>query len=186
MNACNQRAATRDLPCNRRLIRRSVWIALLSGRGILFMLDKMTRIECHPVDSVDDMTIIERMANSKTRSETMTPAAIQNKIESLKVSRKNQINVEFEGYDPGHDMPQDRKIAELINELHEGGNIIVNDEIYSRDEIQTIREAFNGKVKQFMADNPGQGVPTATMQKWEKEVGMKCHQIKNAVSTLGL
>ena len=116
----------------------------------------------------------------------MTPQEIKTEIERLHASRKNQVNVEFEGYDPGHEMPQDRMVAELVENLHESGHIIVNDEIYSRDEIQGIREGFNGKVKQFMADNPGQGVPTATMQGWEKEVGMKCHQIKNAVKTLGM
>jgi hypothetical protein len=116
----------------------------------------------------------------------MNANEIKNEIGRLTQSRKNQVKVEFEGYDPGHEMPQDRKIAELIKDMHDGGHVIVDDEIYSRDEIQPIREAFNGKVKQYMADNPGQGVPTATMQKWEKEVGMKCHQIKNAVKTLGM
>ena len=116
----------------------------------------------------------------------MTPQEIKTEIARLYVSRNNQVNVEFEGYDPGHEMPQDRMVAELVAKLHDSGHIIINDEIYSRDEIQGIREAFNGKVKQFMADNPGQRVPTATMQAWEKEVGMKCHLIKNAVTTLGM
>jgi hypothetical protein len=122
----------------------------------------------------------------KPGAKTMNATEIKNEIERLAQSRKNQVNVEFEGYDPGHEMPQDRKIAELIKDMHDGGHVIIDDEIYSHDEIQTVREAFNGKVKQYMADNPGQGVPTATMQKWEKEVGMKCHQIKNAVKTLGM
>ena len=116
----------------------------------------------------------------------MNATEIKTEIERLAQSRKNQVNVEFEGYDPGHEMPQDRMISKLIDEMHSGGHIMVGDEIYSSDEIQTIRETFNAKVKHFMADYPGQGVPTATMQGWEKEVGMKLSQIKNAVKTLGL
>ena len=116
----------------------------------------------------------------------MTPAEIQTKIESLRTSRKNQINIEFEGYDPGHYMPQDRQIAELLSQLHAGGNVIIDGEIYSAEEVQRIREEFNALVKQYMADNPGQKVATELLQKWERQVGLKYLQIKNAIATLGL
>ena len=95
----------------------------------------------------------------------MTPAEIQNTIETLNVSRKKQINVEFEGYDPGHDMPQDRQIAELLSQLHAGGHVIIDGDIYSAEAVQDIREKFNGLVKQYMADNPGQKVATELLQK---------------------
>ncbi len=116
----------------------------------------------------------------------MTPQEIKTEIERLHVSRKNQINVEFEGYDPGHEMPQDRMVAELVAKLHESGHIIINDVIYSRDEVQQVRESFNGRVKQYMADNPGQGVPSETLKIWQNEVGMNVGQIKNAVKVLGM
>jgi methionyl-tRNA synthetase len=119
-------------------------------------------------------------------AENMTPQEIKTEIARLIASRKNQVNVEFEGYEPGHEMPQDRMIAELAAKLHENGHIIINDVIYSRDQVQAKRESFNGRVKQYMADNPGQNVPSETLKKWQEDVGMNVGQIKHAVKVLGM
>ena len=116
----------------------------------------------------------------------MNAQEIKNEMDRQAASRANQINVEFEGFDPGHEMPQDRKIAELQKQLHASGNIFIDGGMYSAEEIQSKREHLNSLVRAFAAENPNQGIPVAKLKEFESKVGLSLSSIKCAVSTLGL
>ena len=117
----------------------------------------------------------------------MTPAEIQNKIETLKVSRKKQINIEFEGYDPGHYMPQDRQIAELLSQLHAGGyTSSLMATFTSPKKCNASEKSLTRWSSSTWPTTPVKKWPHELLQKWERQVGLKYLQIKNAIATLGL
>jgi len=116
----------------------------------------------------------------------MNATEINQQIENAIVSRKRQINVEFEGFDPGFKMPQDREIERLSNELTALRHVRIQGVLYSADDIQAKREEMNRFVKSFMSANPGQGVPSAKVNEWQSIVGLNAPQLKSAVAKLGL
>lgn len=106
-------------------------------------------------------------------------------INRLYASHTRQLNVEFEGVDPGF-LTQIDDAENLEAKINRGGFIIHNGELLDAGQVQDIREKFNRKVREYMAANPGRQVPSAVVNQWVADVGMPLSTIKAAVKTLGL
>lgn len=97
-----------------------------------------------------------------------------------------QVSIEFEGEHPGMTLSGERRGYDLEAKLNDGGFALLKGQLYSADEIQKIREAFNGRVTAWMANNKGKQVSSAQLKAWENEVGMSQPNLRMMVETLGL
>lgn len=105
--------------------------------------------------------------------------AIRDQIIALKVSRRRQINVEFEGYDSGVELPQERMINELAKSLGEGGwyYLYASDLLWDNADCQESRDRWNDSVRTWMAAHPGQQIPTAEFDSLQRDLGVSYHGV---------
>lgn len=108
-------------------------------------------------------------------------------IDTLRKSAQRQINVEFEGFAPDFDLPQAAASDAIIAEINASGTHAYScGRLITKAKLIEIREGFNGRVKGFMAANPGKQVPSAKVIEWQNDVGMSIADIKMFVEIFGL
>lgn len=114
--------------------------------------------------------------------------AIRSQIILAKSSRRRQVNVEFEGVDPGHDMSQDREIRSLTAQLRDGGWFYsyFADLLWDREQAVAAREEWNGAVKAWMAANPGKKIANTEVANLQKQVSFSLGDLKSAVEFFAL
>ena len=114
-------------------------------------------------------------------------AKLAARITELHRAEQNQVAVEFEGTNPGFDLPHVAKRRELIAAINASGtHAYSNGCLVSRNELQAIRDTFNARVRDWMAEHPGQKVPAAALTEWQAEAGMPAAQIKAFVKLMGV
>lgn len=104
-----------------------------------------------------------------------------NRIESLKVARKETVRIEFEGHEPEITLSEDVAMYNLCDQLEDAGWFVAEGILWDRDDTIAKRAAWNAAVKGWMASNPRKQMPSATVAKLQDECGVSVGALKDAI-----